>query len=71
MLYLSGLRDGTASLTADGLKRLGIVDRHLAQLLAVELDAGLLDAVNKLRVAQVVRTDSGRQARDPQAAEQA
>src|SRR5205814_1008329 len=58
-------------LPADLLEQLRVVDGELRQLLAVQLHAGLLHAVDERRVAHAERAHGGGQARDPQRAERA
>src|SRR5699024_975159 len=52
-----------------GGKAAGIVDRHLAEHLAVQLDAGLLQAGHEGGVVHAQRTNSVVDAADPQVAE--
>ena len=47
----------------------GVVDGEIGQCLAVELDAGDLQALHQLRIRQLVLAGRGIDARDPQPAE--
>src|SRR5437868_5929367 len=53
----------------ESAKRIAVADRDLGEHLAVHLDAGLLQAVHQLRIAQPLLAGGGVDADDPEAAE--
>src|SRR4030095_16463549 len=65
------LRQGSARLGNDRLEGVALVHRDVGQDLAVEIDAGELEAVHELAVGQAFGADRGVDALDPQGAEAA
>src|ERR1700733_2076711 len=66
---VSAHAEGGLRLLRDGAKRRGVVHRDVRQHLAVDLHAGLVEAVHDATVGKAVEARGGIDARDPQCAE--
>jgi hypothetical protein len=64
-----GLGDGGLGGLAQGGEGLRVLDAHLREDLAVELDAGQVQAVHELRVAHAVQAGGGVDTGDPELAD--